>query len=190
MGVAVLPGRSSSEPAPTLQAMTVLDGKLVKLRPLEPGDVPELRRIHETLEVARWWGPPEDDFPLGDDPGATRFTVLVEGEIAGLIQYGEEREPDYRHAWIDLFIDPERHRRGLGADAVSTVARHLVEDRGHHRLTIDPALDNAAAVRCYEKAGFDRVGVTRLSWRDPEGRWRDGLSMELVVPPRASQNRQ
>ena len=190
MGVAVLLGRSSWEPALTLQAMTVLEGKLVRLRPLEPGDVPELRRIHETLEVARWWGPPEDDFPLGDDPGATRFTVLVEGEIAGLIQYGEEREPDYRHAWIDLFIDPERHRRGLGADAVSTVARHLVEDRGHHRLTIDPALHNAAAIRCYEKAGFDRVGVTQLSWRDPEGEWRDGLLMELIVPPRESQHRQ
>jgi aminoglycoside 6'-N-acetyltransferase len=170
--------------------MAILQGKLVRLRPLEPDDVSELRRIHETPEVARWWGRPESDFPLGDDPGATRFTVLVDGTIAGLVQYGEEREPDYRHAWIDLFIDPERRSHGLGTDAVSTVARHLIEDRGHHRITIDPALDNAAAIRCYEKAGFDRVGVTRLSWRDPGGRWRDGLLMELVVPPLESKNLQ
>lgn len=164
--------------------MTVLEGMLVTLRPLEPRDVPELRRIHATQEVARWWGPPEDDFPLGDDPGATRFTILVDGEIAGLIQHGEEPEPDYRHAWIDLFVDPERHGRGLGTDAVSTVARHLIEEHGHHRITIDPAVDNAAAIRSYEKAGFQTVGVTRLSWRDPDGRWRDGLLMELVTRPR------
>jgi aminoglycoside 6'-N-acetyltransferase len=182
--------RSSSKTALTLHGMTVLEGKLVRLRPLEPGDVPELRRIHETPEVAGWWGSPEDDFPLGDDPGATRFTLLVDGRVAGLIQYGEEREPDYRHAWIDLFVDPELHGRGLGTDAVTTVARHLVQDHGHHRITIDPAVDNVAAIRSYEKAGFEPVGVTRLSWRDPEGEWRDGLLMELIAPPRESQNRQ
>jgi aminoglycoside 6'-N-acetyltransferase len=166
--------------------MKVLEGKLVRLRPLESGDVPELRRIHETPEVAEWWGLPDENFPLGDDPSATRFTVLIDGYIAGLIQYGEEREPDYRHAWIDLFIDPSLHGKGFGTDAVSTVARNLIGEHGHHRITIDPAVDNAAAIRCYEKAGFERVGVTRLSWRDPDGRWRDGLLMELVVAPTAS----
>jgi aminoglycoside 6'-N-acetyltransferase len=170
--------------------MTILQGKLVRLRPLEPGDVSELRRIHETPEVALWWGPPESDFPFGDDPSATRFVVLVDGHVGGLIQYGEEPEPDYRHAWIDLFIDPERHGKGFGTDAVTAVARHMIEDHGHHRITIDPAIDNAAAIRCYEKAGFRAVGVTRASWRDPEGKWRDGLLMELVAPPRESQNRQ
>jgi aminoglycoside 6'-N-acetyltransferase len=109
--------------------------------------------------------------------------IVLEEKVVGLIQYGEEREPDYRHAWIDLFLDPKEHRKGLGTDAVRTVARHLIEDRGHHRMTIDPAVDNAAAIRSYEKAGFERVGVMRSSWRDPSGVWRDGLLMELVVPP-------
>jgi aminoglycoside 6'-N-acetyltransferase len=62
------------------------------------------------------------------------------------------------------------------------VARYLVEERGHHRLTIDPALDNVAAVRAYEKAGFQRVGVMKLAERSPEGRWRDALFMEQVFP--------
>ena len=46
---------------------------------------------------------------------------------------------------------------------------HLVRDRGHHRLTIDPAAENAAAIRCYERAGFRRVGVMREYWRDGDG---------------------
>ena len=37
------------------------------LRPLARGDERELRRIHATPEVARWWGLPDEDFPW-DEP--------------------------------------------------------------------------------------------------------------------------
>lgn len=48
-------------------------------------------------------------------------------------------------------------------------------------MTIDPAADNAAAVRCYTKVGFQPVGVLRRYWRDPTGAWRDGLLMDLLA---------
>jgi aminoglycoside 6'-N-acetyltransferase len=158
-----------------------LRGELVVLRPLASEDADTLRALAATPEVMRWWGHQDESFPLGDDPSATRFAIVVDGAVAGLIQYGEEDEPDYRHAWIDVFVDPGLHGRGLGTDAVRTLARHLIEDRGHHRVTIDPAVDNTAAVRSYEKAGFRPVGVMRSAWRDPDGAWRDMLLMELVV---------
>jgi aminoglycoside 6'-N-acetyltransferase len=66
---------------------------------------------------------------------------------------------------------------------MSTIVRHLQEDRGHHRLVLSAAVDNARAIRCYEKAGFRPVGVTEASWRDREGNWRDELFMERVVRP-------
>jgi aminoglycoside 6'-N-acetyltransferase len=57
-----------------------------------------------------------------------------------------------------------------------------VRDRGHHRLTIDPAVDNAAAVRCYTKAGFRPVGVLRQYERDgATGEWHDGLLMDALA---------
>src|SRR5688500_15274267 len=121
-----------------------------------------------------------DDFPF-DEPESTRFTIWVDGKVAGLVQYGEEDEPMYRHAWIDVFVDPGLHGRGVGADAVRTVRDHLVRERGHHRVTIDPSLDNVAAIRAYEKAGFERVGVMRRAERGPEGNWRDALFMEYVA---------
>ena len=62
----------------------------------------------------------------------TFFTIFVEGEPAGLIQYYEENEPDFRHAGIDVFLSVGFQGRGLGADAVRTVARYLIDDRGHH----------------------------------------------------------
>ena len=155
-------------------------GKMI-LRPLAEGDEAQLRRIHTTPEVMRWWDVPEDSFPW-DEPESTRFTIEVDGAVAGLIQFSEEHEPKYRHAAIDVFLDPALHGRGLGTEAVRRVVRHLIDDRGHHRITIDPATANVAAIRAYEKAGFRPVGVMRRSERDVGGDgWHDSLLMELVA---------
>lgn len=150
------------------------------LRPLARDDATELRRIHEMPDVIRWWDVPAAGFPW-DEPSSTRLTIVLDGGIVGLIQYWEETEPRYRHAGIDLFLDPDFHGRGLGTEAVRRVARELIEQRGHHRITIDPAADNAAAIRCYEKVGFRPVGVLRRAERDVGGSgWHDVLLMELL----------
>jgi aminoglycoside 6'-N-acetyltransferase len=157
---------------------------VIVLRPLLESDAPELRRIHATPEVMRWWDAPDEGFPLDDEPEATRLTIEVEGRVAGMVQFSEESEPKYRHAAIDVFLDPVFHGRGIGTEAVRRVVRHLIDERGHHRVTIDPAADNVAAIRAYEKAGFRRVGVMRLAERDADGRgWHDSLLMELVEEP-------
>jgi aminoglycoside 6'-N-acetyltransferase len=157
-----------------------LIGSGILLRPLAQADASELRRIHHTPAVSHWWDLPDDAFPF-DEPESTRLTIEVDGAVAGLIQYWEETEPKYRHAGIDLFLDPALHGRGHGTEAVRLVVKHLLEDRHHHRIEIDPATDNAAAIRAYEKAGFRPVGVMRRAERDSDGRgWHDSLLMELV----------
>jgi aminoglycoside 6'-N-acetyltransferase len=155
---------------------------MLTLRPLAEADAGELRRILATPEVARWWDAPEDGFPLADDPDSVRLTIEVDGRVAGMVQHWEETDPKYRHAGIDLFLDPAVHGRGIGTEVVRRAVRMLIDERGHHRITIDPAASNAAAIRAYEKAGFRRVGVMRRYERDADGSgWHDGLLMELVV---------
>ena len=152
------------------------------LRPLAERDVDDLLRIHGTREVRRWWDAPDDGFPLGDDPDTTRLVIEVGGRVAGMVQFSEESDPKYRHASIDVFLDPAFHGRGIGTEAVRRVARRLIDEHGHHRITIDPAAENAAAIRSYEKAGFRPVGVMRRYERDAGGDgWHDGLLMEMVV---------
>jgi aminoglycoside 6'-N-acetyltransferase len=153
----------------------------LSLRPLQPADESELLRIHNAPEVARWWGEPESGFPFSDEPEQTRMVIFVDGRVAGLVQYCEEPTPRYRHATIDMFLDPALHGRGLGTEALRLLIEHLTAGLGHHRLTIDPALENAAAIRCYEKAGFRRVGVMRRYEHRGGEDYRDGLLMELVV---------
>lgn len=160
-----------------------LVGRRVLLRPTRAEDVSELRRIRFLPEVAAWWGEVAEagDWPF-DDPETDVFTVIEGGAIRGLIQYGEEQTPGYRHASIDIFLDPPAHGRGLGRDAVYTLAHHLISVRGHHRLVIDPAADNVAAVRCYSSVGFRPVGLMRRYERDADGGgWHDGLLMDLLA---------
>lgn len=150
------------------------------LRALQPDDDTELLRIHATPEVAHWWGEPEPGFPFSDEPDHTRLTILVDGGVAGLLQYWEEPWPRYRHATIDLFVDPALRGRGIGTQALELLIEHLISERGHHRLTIDPASENAAAIRSYEKAGFRHVGVMRAYEHRGGSDYRDALLMEKV----------
>jgi aminoglycoside 6'-N-acetyltransferase len=58
----------------------------------------------------------------------------------------------------------------------------LFTERGHHRITIDPAAANTPAIRCYEKVGFRPVGIMRRYERVREDRdWHDGLLMDLLA---------
>jgi aminoglycoside 6'-N-acetyltransferase len=116
-----------------------------------------------------------------EDPDEHTLAIEYEGGVVGMIQWSAETSPDYRHANIDIYLDPAVHRRGLGTDAVRTLARHLIADRGHHRLAIDPATDNAAAIRCYGKVGFRPVGIMRRYERGADGTWHDALLMDLLA---------
>jgi aminoglycoside 6'-N-acetyltransferase len=161
-----------------------LRGDSVVLRPLSVDDVPRLVEIGRQPEVARWWTSVTPDKLTEKAEGrddAIGLAVLVGGDVVGMIQYAEEDDPEYRSASIDIFLSSEVHGRGLGTDAVRTLARWLVRERGHHRVTIDPAVENPAAVRAYEKVGFRPVGVLRDYWTDPSGIRHDGLLMDLLA---------
>jgi aminoglycoside 6'-N-acetyltransferase len=85
------------------------------------------------------------------------YAIEADGEVIGIIQYAEEIEPDYRHASIDIF-----------------------EERGHHRITIDPAVHNERAIRSYRRVGFQPVGLMRRYERGLDGRRHDRLRMDLL----------
>jgi aminoglycoside 6'-N-acetyltransferase len=166
-------------------AAATLSGSFVALRPAREADIPALAAIRARPEVYRWWrGGPDlraavaEELATEDEHG---FVIEYEDRIVGFIQWWAEEEPDYRHAGIDVYLDASVHGRGLGTDAVRAVARHLIRDLGHHRITIDPAADNEAAIRCYAKVGFRPVGVMRRYERGPDGTWHDGLLMDLLA---------
>jgi aminoglycoside 6'-N-acetyltransferase len=163
----------------------MIKGDRIALRIATHDDVDALVAIRAMPEVwARWRG---DDLAkdVTDAIDSDELVSLVieddAGRIIGNIQWYEEDDPEYRHAGIDIFVEPSRAGKGLGTDALRTLVRHLFTEQGHHRVIIDPAADNAAAIRCYEKAGFRTVGVMRQYERQADGTWGDSLLMELLA---------
>ncbi|BFV55826.1 GNAT family protein [Kitasatospora sp. CMC57] len=164
---------------------TTLHGTAVTLRPATVQDVAPLAAIRATPEVfARWRGTADLAAEVAEDladPGTEVFAIEHAGRVVGAVQWYAENDPDYRHAGIDIFLDPAVHGQGLGTVAVRVLARHLTTTLGFHRLVIDPAADNTAAIRCYTKVGFRPVGVMRAYERGSDGTWHDGLLMDLLA---------
>ncbi len=159
----------------------ILDGDRVVLRHVRADDIPALSAILREPEVARRWGPFDDAEVAGFVGQGCVFAVTLDGETIGAIQYEEDEDPMYRRAGIDIFLSTSLHRKGLGSDAIRTLARFLIEQLHHHRLTIDPAADNVTAIHAYERVGFRKVGVMRRYERGPDGVWHDGLLMDLLA---------
>ena len=168
----------------TREDVPTLEGELVRLRPMLESDRPALIEVLADPTVIEWWdarGPENSATELiAGEPGWFVWAVEADGRLAGSVQATEEQDPDYRHAGIDVFLSAPFQGRGLGADAVRTVARWLFDVRGHHRLTIDPAAANARAIRTYEKVGFKRVGVMRAYERGVHRTFHDGLLMDML----------
>ena len=160
-----------------------LDGQLVRLRPVQPGDEERLEAILAEPSVARWWTASSAAGAAADWLAGEAVHLVIEhgGVVVGSLQVEQELDPDYEFASIDLFLTTTAQGRGFGPDAIRTISRYLVEDRGHHRLTIDPNVANENAIRAYTKVGFRPVGVMRSYERNADGTWHDNLLMDLLA---------
>jgi aminoglycoside 6'-N-acetyltransferase len=167
------------EPVPTL------NGELCVLRPLRWSDRDALIDVLRDPSVVAIWDTRGAEHSanelLAGDSHWTVWAIEVDGEFAGSIQAAENDDEDYRSAGIDIFMTSRFQGRGIGTDAVRMLARYLIDVRGHHRLTIDPAASNTRAIRTYEKVGFKPVGVMRRYERGVDGTYHDGLLMDLLA---------
>jgi aminoglycoside 6'-N-acetyltransferase len=162
-----------------------LHGAVVHLVPAGQEHLDAFTALLSDPTVTRWWpnADPRAEAQEQIDPEPDRVVWAIEfgGAVVGLVQGWEETEPDYRHAGIDIAIASAAQGRGIGPDAIRTVARWLIDVRGHHRITIDPATANERAIRAYRKVGFRTVGVLRDYERGADGTWHDGLLLDLLA---------
>ena len=163
--------------------LPVLRGERVLVRPVRDEDAAPLLALLTEPEVAVWWQ--EWDAARVAEMMADReepaLAIEAGGELVGLLLVGEEELPMYRHASLDIAIATEHQGRGLGPEALRLAITHLIEERGHHRFTIDPSAANERAIRAYARLGFKPVGILRRYERHTDGEWHDGLLMDLLA---------
>jgi len=147
----------------------------ITFRLLTPGDLPVLHVWLRRPYVAEWWSPtPTFDQVVEEFTPLTRPGHRDQGYIArdgsrevGYIQsyivkdcgdgwWEDERDPGARG--IDQFLaDGTALGRGTGTRMVRAFVARLFDDPEVTRIQVDPDPRNAAAIRCYEKAGFHAV---------------------------------
>jgi aminoglycoside 6'-N-acetyltransferase len=158
-------------------------GDRVVVRSVSDADLPSLEAVMSCPGVRQWWW----DFDIGEfavqlrDDDVRPLVVEHAEDVVGYMQYAEQDSRQYHFASIDLALHDRHQGLGYGSDAVRVLARYLFATLGHHRVTIDPAVANERAIRCYERVGFRRVGVMRQYERGADGAWHDGLLMELLA---------
>jgi aminoglycoside 6'-N-acetyltransferase len=155
--------------------------------------------------VRYWWDPDLPPLTMGSakeeyqpdtapNSDSTACIVELAGRPVGFIQfyrwasYGDEAKevgiPFDDRAWgIDIFLgEQDAIGRGLGTRIMKLLCAHLEADEGASSIALTTELTNAAAIRCYEKAGFRKIReVTDLDTRDGE-RTRDWLMIREPDP--------
>ena len=128
-------------------------GRLTTLRPAGSGDVERLVAWHADPEVSRYWD--DETFTTAEmqerlaRADVEAWIVEEQGQPVGYLQV--------HAAGLDMFLIPAARGRGLGPDAARAMARHLLDERGRERVTVDPYAWNEGAVRAWERAGFVEV---------------------------------
>ena len=126
---------------------------MTALRRADAGDVDRLVAWHADPEVSRYWDG-ETFTRVQMEARLAREDVeawIVEdgGDPIGYLQVHPEG--------LDMFLIPSARGRGLGPDSARAMARHLLDERGRERVTVDPYAWNEGAVRAWGRAGFVEI---------------------------------
>ena len=133
-------------------------------RPLKEPDLPLLQAWVARPHVAEWW-----KGAIEFEQGLAQYLATLDGEPIGYVQSYQAAACHAEGWWlevsdggvfgIDQFLaDGARLGQGLGTRMVRAFVERLFADPRVTRVQVDPSPANARAIRCYEKAGFHRVG--------------------------------
>jgi aminoglycoside 6'-N-acetyltransferase len=163
-----------------MELLAVLESERLTLRPATDDDVEALVALLAEPDVAAWWGRYDAERVREELASTPSLAIVVDGSVAGWLHVNEEADQQYPSVWFDISVTTRLRGQGYGREALRLAIRHQIA-RGHHRFVIDPSVENERAIRSYAAVGFKPVGVMRRYERGPDGRWRDGLLMDLLA---------
>jgi len=80
---------------------------------------------------------------------------------------------------VNVLIDPERRRKGLGKDALMTFSKYLFMQRGVNKVYAQVGDFNQAGIKLFESIGFKKDGTLR-NHHFYEGEFHDSLLYSLL----------
>ncbi len=174
----------------------MIPGQRIRLRPIEKDDLPrfvkwfgdpELRghlEMHLPMSLGqeeRWY---ERNLQAGDTQAFAIDAQPADMAVGPWIHIGScgFHSVEWRHRSAELGIvigARDYWNRGYGTDAVRTLCAFGFYTLNLNRIGLRVFADNARAIRCYQKAGFQEEGRLRQD-NFNGGAYRDTLLMGLL----------
>lgn len=175
--------------------MSILKGKNITLRALEPSDI---EMLYEWENNSSIWNVSNTLIPF------SRFTIekfiadshidifqarqlrlmidhtgIVPSKTIGAIDLFDF-EPIHKRAGVGILINDEINRnRGFASEALELLINYSFSVLQLHQLYCNIDCDNKASIKLFEKCGFRITGEKKEWIRIPEG-WKNEYFLQLI----------
>ena len=109
------------------------------------------------------------------------IVLLENDELIGFIDL-HDIDQLYRNAYLGIVIGEDPYRnKGYGTEATRLILEYGFMTLNLHNIMLSVHADNLAAIACYQKAGFQKVGCRREAVFK-EGKYIDKILMDILAP--------
>ena len=142
----------------------------IVIRPVEPGDMPAIRKIFNHYikssraifmedEVGEGW---ESSFIDAHSPTRPAIAAISDGSIAGWASISDySSRCCYRDTGeISVYVDEKMQGHGLGKRLAVEIEERALE-AGLHSLVALIESGNAPSISLFERLGYERIGLLR-----------------------------
>ena len=175
--------------------MNILEGKITRLRPVEPSDAELMYRWENDSSI---WQMSNTITPFSkhvikqfietahlDIFQTKQLRLMIDKtdvnsmETIGTIDIFDF-EPLHLRAGIGILISDETDReKGFASDALNVLVHYCFNTLMLHQLYCNISSDNISSINLFSKKGFELVGIKKDWIRTPE-KWKDELMFQLV----------
>lgn len=169
-----------------------IEGKISRLRALEPSDVEVLYRWENDLTLWRVSGAlapfsrhtllrliEEQQFDIYATRQQRFIIEDLAGEIVGAIDL-LEFDPQNLRAGVGIIIEESARRQGYAKDALATLERYAKDVLHLHQLWCGVTAGNKASEALFRSAGYKQAGL-RKEWTLIESEWYDELIFQKFL---------
>lgn len=175
--------------------MSILTGKTIKLRALEPSDVDLLYSWENNSQI---WSVsntlvPFSKFVLEKYIADSHMDIFQSKQLRLMIDYNDEGhietigaidlyeyDPLHRRAGIGILISEEKYRnRGFASEALQILINYCFSVLQLHQLFCYIDCDNKISIKLFEKFRFKITGEKKDWIRSPDG-WRSEYMLQLI----------
>jgi len=177
----------------------LLEGELVRLRPLQESDAAELwAATGNDADLWKWiWS--VEPIPqsveemrqliasmCARDAQGKRHTFAVvlksSGQVIGSTSYLNRNDEEKSLEIGSTFYGESARRTGVNTECKYLLLRHAFESIGCQRVLIKADINNASSLAAIARIGAKREGVIRHDRKRRDGSWRDAVYFSVIAP--------